>query len=203
MINQRKCIPLLLFCFLFFLISCDKDENENTNEDELINHTVFVGNFYYDPPNITINLGEQVTWINDGGLHDVNGEIAVINVDMALEHCGWEEGDILRRKTCWHGIGKYIARVDIDRAFEACSRVPNGPNNLYVENCHHGLGWGGSEQTGKAFLPTCDRSGDYKDSCMLGVAYNLRRFDVEQGLEICDMVQRKDLQQQCIDFVGG
>ena len=75
MINQRKFIPLLLFCFLFFLISCDKEENENTNEDELINHTVFVGNFYYDPPNITINLGEQVTWINDGGLHDVNGEI--------------------------------------------------------------------------------------------------------------------------------
>ena len=135
--------------------------------------------------------------------HDVNGEIAVINVDLALEHCGWEEGDLLRRKTCWHGIGKYIARVDIDRAYEACSRVPNGPNNIYIENCHHGLGWGGSEEIGMDFLPTCERSGIYQDSCYLGVAYNLRRFDIRQGLEICYKVQREDLRRQCIDFVGG
>ena len=38
-------------------------------------HTVFAGNFYYDPSNITINIGDQVVWTNDGGLHDVNGEI--------------------------------------------------------------------------------------------------------------------------------
>ena len=135
--------------------------------------------------------------------HDVNGEIAVVNLELALEHCGWEEGDLLRRKTCWHGIGKYIARVDIDRAYDACSRVPKGPNNLYIENCHHGLGWGGSEQTGMGFLPTCERSGEYQDSCLLGVAYNLRRFDISQGLEICDKVRRSDLRNQCIKFVGG
>ena len=38
-------------------------------------HIVFAGNFYYDPSNITINIGDQVVWTNDGGLHDVNGEI--------------------------------------------------------------------------------------------------------------------------------
>tara|TARA_B100001559_G_scaffold276649_1_gene247702 strand:+ start:202 stop:699 length:498 start_codon:yes stop_codon:yes gene_type:complete len=38
-------------------------------------HMVFAGNFYYDPSNFTINIGDQVVWINDGGLHDVNGEI--------------------------------------------------------------------------------------------------------------------------------
>ena len=38
-------------------------------------HTVFAGNFYYDPPNIVINIGDQVRWINNGGFHDVNGEI--------------------------------------------------------------------------------------------------------------------------------
>tara|TARA_B100000902_G_scaffold350252_1_gene359403 strand:+ start:516 stop:881 length:366 start_codon:yes stop_codon:yes gene_type:complete len=62
-----------MISFLFFLISCEK--NEDTPENEVITHTVFVGNFYYDPPNITINVGEKVRWINDGGLHDINGEI--------------------------------------------------------------------------------------------------------------------------------
>ena len=38
-------------------------------------HTIFAGNFYYDPANIIINVGDQVRWINDGGFHDVNGEI--------------------------------------------------------------------------------------------------------------------------------
>ena len=77
------------------------------------------------------------TW-RDFCRHDVNGEIAVVNVDLALSHCHEEEGDILRRKTCWHGIGKYIARVDVDRAFDACAQVPLGPDNLYRENCIHG-----------------------------------------------------------------
>ena len=64
---------IIMISFLFFLISCEK--NEDTPENEVITHTVFVGNFYYDPPNITINIGEKVRWINDGGLHDINGEI--------------------------------------------------------------------------------------------------------------------------------
>ncbi len=64
---------IIMISFLFFLISCEK--NEDTPENEVITHTVFVGNFYYDPPNITINVGEKVRWINDGGLHDINGEI--------------------------------------------------------------------------------------------------------------------------------
>jgi len=57
-------------------ISCEK-ETGNAEEESysVITHTIFVGNFYYDPPNITINQGEEIRWINDGGLHDVNGEI--------------------------------------------------------------------------------------------------------------------------------
>lgn len=133
--------------------------------------------------------------------HDVNGEIAVIDIDLALEHCHAEEGDILRRKTCWHGIGKYLARVDQERAFAACEQVPNGPKNLYAENCYHGLGWGASEKAGLAFAATCDRAGKRKDSCLLGIAYNLRRFDVDQAIGLCDQVKRADLNQQCRAFV--
>lgn len=135
--------------------------------------------------------------------HDVNGEIAVVNMDLALAHCQAEEGDLLTRKTCWHGIGKYIARVDVDRAFNACAKVPSGPENLYRENCIHGLAWGASEKLEEGFLAQCERAGSEKDSCLLGVAYNLKRFDIDRGLAICADVRRGDLKQKCVAFVSG
>lgn len=38
-------------------------------------HTVNSGNFYYTPSSITINVGDTIQWINDGGLHNVNTAI--------------------------------------------------------------------------------------------------------------------------------
>jgi hypothetical protein len=133
--------------------------------------------------------------------HDVNGEIAVVNVDLALEHCAAETGDLLTRKSCWHGIGTYISRVDPSAAFDACTRVPTGPDDLYVENCYHGVGWGASESAGAAFAADCARAGDKQDSCLLGIAYNLRRFDIDAGMGICARVVRADLKSQCERFV--
>jgi hypothetical protein len=134
--------------------------------------------------------------------HDVNGEIAQFNSDLAMAHCAAEEGDLLTRKSCWHGIGKYVARVDVDRAFQLCETTPLGPQDLYRENCYHGLGWGASETAGKAFAAECARAGEKKDSCMLGVAYNLRRFDQEAGMDLCAQVHRQDLAEQCRKFVS-
>lgn len=39
------------------------------------NHTVYAGLPYYDPSELTIEIGDTVTWINDGGMHDVNADI--------------------------------------------------------------------------------------------------------------------------------
>jgi plastocyanin len=39
-------------------------------------HTVYSGNFYYDPIDLFINVGDTVFWINDVGFHDVNGNIS-------------------------------------------------------------------------------------------------------------------------------
>ena len=66
----------LTFMILALIMSCD--QNITNSEDEAntkVTHTVFAGNFYFDPPNIIINQGEEIRWINDGGLHDVNGEL--------------------------------------------------------------------------------------------------------------------------------
>ena len=35
-------------------------------------HTINAGNFYYYPNSLTINAGDTVKWINDGGYHNVN-----------------------------------------------------------------------------------------------------------------------------------
>ena len=72
--NRLLLLFIPLICCFF---SCKKDASE-ANEP-IVTHTVFVGNFYYDPPNITINQGEEIRWINDGGLHDVNAEINSLN----------------------------------------------------------------------------------------------------------------------------
>ena len=37
-----------------------------------VKHTVNSGNFYYTPATLTINLGDTVEWVNDGGTHNVN-----------------------------------------------------------------------------------------------------------------------------------
>ena len=42
-------------------------------------HQVNSGMFYYTPNEITIHVGDTVVWINDGGTHDVNGNISSIS----------------------------------------------------------------------------------------------------------------------------
>lgn len=42
------------------------------------NHTINSGNFYYNPNSLTIEIGDTVTWINDGGLHNVNFDLNTI-----------------------------------------------------------------------------------------------------------------------------
>tara|TARA_Y100001954_G_C15757783_1_gene577338 strand:- start:817 stop:1221 length:405 start_codon:yes stop_codon:yes gene_type:complete len=74
---MKNITKILFFFILCTILGCDNDEENHDINSELEGgvHTVFTGNFYYDPPNITINQGDQVRWINDGGFHDVNGEI--------------------------------------------------------------------------------------------------------------------------------
>ena len=61
-----KNITILIFTLLLF------------NSISQTTHTVNAGSFYYNPTNLTIDLGDSVVWINDGGTHDVNGDINTI-----------------------------------------------------------------------------------------------------------------------------
>jgi plastocyanin len=42
-------------------------------------YTVNSGNFYYTPQILTINLGDTVHWLNDGGFHNVNFDVNSIS----------------------------------------------------------------------------------------------------------------------------
>lgn len=41
-------------------------------------HTVNSGNFYYSPSALTVNQGDTVIWVNDGGFHNVNFDLNTI-----------------------------------------------------------------------------------------------------------------------------
>tara|TARA_B100001113_G_scaffold332264_1_gene309181 strand:- start:141 stop:629 length:489 start_codon:yes stop_codon:yes gene_type:complete len=41
-------------------------------------HNISSGNFYYYPSVLNINIGDTVSWINDGGYHNVNFDINTI-----------------------------------------------------------------------------------------------------------------------------
>jgi len=42
-------------------------------------HYINAGNYYYSPSALTINAGDTVIWINDGGYHNVNFDISAIS----------------------------------------------------------------------------------------------------------------------------
>ena len=55
----------ILFSILFLLFQFSY--SQPTNE------TVEAGAYYFNPDPIEIEVGSTVTWINVGGLHDING----------------------------------------------------------------------------------------------------------------------------------
>ena len=59
------------FTLLFVLLLC-------SNIFSQTDHTVNAGNFYYEPEVLTIDLGDEVSWVNDGGFHNVNFDVNTI-----------------------------------------------------------------------------------------------------------------------------
>jgi len=60
---MRKSSILISILFLLFQFSYSQPTNE----------TIEAGAYYFNPNPIEIEVGSTVTWINVGGLHDVNG----------------------------------------------------------------------------------------------------------------------------------
>ena len=39
-------------------------------------HTVNAGNFYFEPEVLTIEVGDEVSWVNEEGFHNVNFDVS-------------------------------------------------------------------------------------------------------------------------------
>jgi hypothetical protein len=132
--------------------------------------------------------------------HDVNGEIAQVDALDALNWCNKEEGSPLQRKTCFHGLGKYLGRSQPEEAIAICEVVPSN-NPLYAENCFHGLGWAVAEKQGDAeSIAFCSALRRNQDSCFLGLSAHAKRLSPVQSLALCERVEREDLRDRCEGF---
>jgi hypothetical protein len=129
--------------------------------------------------------------------HDVVGEVALVDTPAANRICAREEGDWLTRKTCWHGIGKYLSRRDMNEASTACE----AGTVEWKGTCYHGIGWGGAERDVEAALQSCTRFGAYADNCKHGVANQQKRADPARAVALCESVTKPDTRARCLDFV--
>ncbi len=129
--------------------------------------------------------------------HDVVGEVALVDLPAAHAICGREEGDWLTRKTCWHGIGKYLARRDMTEAASACRAA----TEAWRGTCFHGVGWGGAERDPDAALAACAADPTYADHCRHGVANQLKRADPARAVALCESISRPDTRARCLEFV--
>ena len=152
-----------------------------------------------DPPWAYKQCAAAGMW-RDFCRHDVNGEIALFDLELALEHCASVTDGELATKSCWHGIGKYLGRVDTGRAQDACDRVPAGVNR---DNCVHGLGWAGAERKGMQFVDVCSGLQVGADPCRLGVAYQQIRVNPAGAVQVCAQVVDKGFRLDCEQNVRG
>jgi len=129
--------------------------------------------------------------------HDVVGTVALTDLPAAVAFCAQEEGEDLQRKTCWHGIGKYIARRDLHEAAAACDQG----TPVWRGNCYHGLGWGAAERDPDAALAGCATLGGYADNCRQGVAHELKRADPERAVALCKAIATDSIRERCLTFV--
>ena len=133
--------------------------------------------------------------------HDVVGEVSLVDVDAGVAFCTRGEAehadDDLTRKTCWHGIAKYLARRDVGEAAAACERATAS----WRGTCYHGLGWGGSERDPDGTLAACAGFGPWADYCRQGVAHEQKRVDPTRALALCEAIGTTTVRARCLEFV--
>lgn len=148
-------------------------------------------------PDYALAQCERAEAYRDFCRHDVVGEVALESLAPAVAFCAREEGDTLTRKTCWHGIGKYLARRSFDEAAAACQQ--STPE--WRGNCFHGVGWGAAERDPDSTLLSCDQMGIYRDNCRQGVGHQLKRADASRAVEVCESIVDAAIRQRCLNFV--
>ena len=67
----------------YYLPGADGDPYYNSNcPDEEYDYLIHAGNYYYEPSTLEISVGSTIMWFNDGGYHNVNGEVNTITGEL-------------------------------------------------------------------------------------------------------------------------
>ncbi len=134
--------------------------------------------------------------------HDVNGEIAQVDPENALAWCVDTPMTEFQRKGCYHGLGKYLGRTEPQTGLETCLAVPR-LQDIHPQQCFHGWGWALAESDPDQALARCERDAQsWRDSCVLGISANMKRFDVERAQALCEQVHSQDLREKCSRFLA-
>ena len=132
--------------------------------------------------------------------HDVAGEASLINTTKALNICE-KQVDNLTKRTCFHGIGKYLGRNKPDKAIIYCNQIED---KGYKESCYHGLGWGMAEiDMGNMDYARSNCEGiesELKNNCFIGVAWKLSKNDKEKAKEVCNNIKNEQIKKECLNF---
>lgn len=148
-------------------------------------------------PDYAVGRCDHAEAFRDFCRHDVLGETALVDVDFVVAFCAREEGDELTRKTCWHGMGKYLARRSLTEAAAACRRA----TPQWQGNCFHGVGWGAAERDTEAALAGCAGEAPFQENCRQGVAHQLKRVDPERAVALCESLTSEAIRSRCLAFV--
>ena len=68
-----KPYSIILLTSVVFIFSCEDNYERERDNDNVTDgsYIVYAGNMYYSPKNITISQGDSITFVNEGGFHDV------------------------------------------------------------------------------------------------------------------------------------
>jgi len=129
--------------------------------------------------------------------HDVAGEVSLINATIALNICGKQ--DNLTKRTCFHGIGKYLGRSKPEKAIIHCNIIKE---KEYKETCYHGMGWGISEtnDSNKAIFYCKKTKSYFTDKCLVGVAWQVSKTNKELSGKICERVIVDEVKTECLSY---
>ena len=68
-----KSYSIILLTSVLFNFSCEDNYETVRDNGNVIDgsYVVYAGNMYYSPKSITISQGDSITFVNEGGFHDV------------------------------------------------------------------------------------------------------------------------------------
>ena len=110
-----------------------------------------------------------------------------------------KQTDNLMRRTCFHGIGKYLGKSMQDKAITYCGQIKESD---IKKSCYHGAGWGVSEisDSGKAVSYCKKIKSNFTDNCLVGVAWQISKTNNELSKKICENVINKVAKTKCLNF---